>query len=113
MDCVIAPGCAVGPTAPTYEFPIVSLTAARLAEVSLQPTTTTFRFPADCAPLNGTATVTIGACGVAEFTCTKAGPLCRNWSDRVVRSPVGLWLHLAPAAKKSTNTVGLRPISVG
>jgi len=33
--------------------------------VSFQPTTTTFRFPADCVALNGTLTVDTDDCGVA------------------------------------------------
>src|SRR5258707_5456486 len=103
MDCVMAPGWMVGPTAETYEFPIVSLSDATVAEVSLEPTTTTFRLPAVCAPLNGTATVIMGVCGVAEFTCTNAGPVCSSRApDSVARSPDGL--QLAPAARRRKRT---------
>src|SRR6266436_9596544 len=86
MACVSAPAAAVGPTANWYAFPCVSVTEETRAVVSFQPTTTTFRFPADCAAVNGTATVSIGVCGVAEFTWTKAGPVCKRRAELAERS---------------------------
>src|SRR5689334_13258265 len=49
IDWVALPARAVGPTARVYVFPLESVTEATLAVVSFQPTTTTFRFPVDCA----------------------------------------------------------------
>ena len=46
-------------------MPAVSETEATWAVVSLQPTMTTFKWPASCAPANGTATVVCGVCGTA------------------------------------------------
>ena len=40
--------------------------------MSFQPTTTTFRFPADWTEVYGTLTMAIEVCGTASFTCTKA-----------------------------------------
>ena len=40
--------------------------------VSFQPTTTTFKSPADCARVKGTLTLVMDVCGVASFTCTNA-----------------------------------------
>jgi hypothetical protein len=48
-------------------FPFVSVTETTPAMVSFQPTATTFRFPADCAAVNGTLTAVTAVCGAAEF----------------------------------------------
>src|SRR6266436_7822307 len=72
MDWVSWPENSVGPTANRYPFPFVSVTEATWAVVSFQPTTTTFRFPADWARAYGTLTLIAGVCGVASFSCTKA-----------------------------------------
>src|SRR5215471_277374 len=40
---------------------------------SAQPTTTTIRLPAVCAPVNGTATLVCGVNGIAELLWTKVG----------------------------------------
>ena len=54
-------------------LPRESVTVIACETVSLHPTITTFRFPAVCAPANGTTTVVCGDCGTAEFLCTNAG----------------------------------------
>jgi hypothetical protein len=91
MDCVRRPAFVVGPTASWYAFAFVSVTETIRAVVSFQPTTTTFRFPADCAALNGTLTDVTDDCGVAKFIWTKgveatsagvAGMSNRSWSER-------------------------------
>src|SRR5713226_9600232 len=48
-----------------------SVTPLMVDVESFQPTTTTFKFPAACASVNGTATVVKLPWGVAELDCTK------------------------------------------
>ena len=56
---------AVGPTASAYALPAVSVTVLTWFVVSFHPTTTTFKLPVVCAPLNGTPTDDCGDCGHA------------------------------------------------
>src|SRR5438552_16140677 len=51
---------------------IVSVTDCTCAVVSFQPTTITFRSPADCAAANATETVDCDDCGTAALPCTNA-----------------------------------------
>jgi len=46
-------------------LPLESFTDCTDCVESLQPTTTTFRLPAVCAAVNGTAGEAVGTCGVA------------------------------------------------
>jgi len=61
----------MGAAAKAYVFPTESVTELTVAVESFQPTTTTFRFPAVCAPAYVTVTEVSVPCGVAELVCTK------------------------------------------
>src|SRR2546425_12135306 len=71
MACEAVPACTMGAAAKAYVFPTESVTELAVAVESFQPTTTTFRFPAVCAPAYVTVTEVNVPCGVAELVCTK------------------------------------------
>src|SRR6266704_126270 len=65
MACEAVPACTMGAAAKAYVFPTESVTELTVAVESFQPTTTTFRFPAVCAPAYVTVTEVSVPCGVA------------------------------------------------
>src|ERR1700756_3399005 len=80
LDALAPPAEAATSTGLTGSMPEYSSTrtsgnwAGRLKETAtgFQPTTTTLRLPAVCAPVNGTVTLAGAVWGVAKFIWTKA-----------------------------------------
>jgi hypothetical protein len=58
-------------------FPLLSVTELTVEVVSPHITATTFRFPEVCAAVNVIAS-DAPEVSVADFTCTKVGPLANN-----------------------------------